>query len=379
MKMSGLLYLLFVSIISLSPRWAQAQLPLYDEASRNQQKSQWQVDLQTTYYQATANYTNSGGQFESLPAGNEYKLIDFDFGARWIASPKWAFYTSSRVSNAESSDGFFSRRNSTFTQVVLGGDYKLYSSKKYEISPDFSVTLPLERVDVTQDEVLNREGAIEVTGKVVGRAQLGKWDPFAFLGINYRDEGRSTLLPYGAGVDYHWQPSMTIGAEIRGYQTIVDDEFSDDRIRREAAAARNGAALRYFSVNPSLLESNFWLRGNLFQNWGFKVGAGTSITGASTSAGWNLIGGVNYSFESLGRSTQRPFRAVEDTPNFQEETDDGVDQNLFQIAPPPTPPPPPAPVQQPDPEAAKKRIQKELDQTEFQIELKSTKPKKKRK
>lgn len=349
---------------------AHAQMPLYDEAGRTYQANTWQVDFQTTYYQATANYTKDGGEYVGLDSGHSFRLIDFDFGTRWVPTSRWGIYLSSRVSNAESNDTINTRRNSTFTQAVIGTDYRLYAGKSFELIPDLSVTVPVERVDAAADEVLNREGSLEATAKMIARMHWGRLDPFAFVGFNYRDENRASLLPYGVGAELQLG-SWMFGGEVRGYQTVIKDSSNINSLQRIAIAARSGGALRYYSENPSLLETNFWLRKAFLDSWDFKLGAGTSITGTNTAAGWNVIAGLSYFFEgwksSPGSSSasSRPYRAVEDNSGqFQEEINDGVDQNLFEA---PKPPPlPPKPAANPE----KQKLQKELDQTEFQIQLK---------
>jgi hypothetical protein len=370
--MSGLLFLsAFASSIVFSTT-ALAQFPMHDEARREYQQGIWQFDLQSTYYKATANYTRAGGQYNNLASGYGYQTLDFDFGTRWTPRKNWGIYASSRVANAESTDPLSTRRNSTFTQVVLGSDFVVYAKRNYQIAPDFSVTLPLERVQVQTDEVTNREGAIEISGQMVGRVTWGQWHPFTFAGFTWRDEDRSALVPFGLGVERDFQ-QWSLGAELRGYQTAIKDKYSNDPLKREALAVKNGTALRYYSVDPSLLETNFWMRKDLGESWDLKLGGGASITGQSTSAGWNLVAGITYFFNAAERTrTRRQDITVEETPSsFQEEINDGVDQNLFRLIPANPPAENPADQQ-------KKKMQKDLDQTEFQIELKRPGKKKKK-
>lgn len=369
MKLSVFLFFLCGSLLTSFADEARAQLSLYDEAGRTYKTRFWSFDAQTTYYQSTANYTKGGAEYVSLAEGHKYNLIDFDFGTRYVPSADWAIYMTSQVSNAESSDGVDVRRNSTFSKAVLGTDFLIFSSKRFDFYPDVSLTFPIERIDTASDEVLNREGAVELSSRLIGRLHWKSLDPYAFTGFTYRDQGRSSLLPYGLGIEFR-RPKWSLGGEVRGYQTVIKDKFSDTPLERESVAPRNGGALRYFSINPSLMEANAWVRGNITKNWNLKVGGGTSITGTNTSAGWNLIASLSYTFRSGALSRHGFWRKKtnEDTDRFIEEINDGVDQSLF--TPPPVPP-------RDEKEVRKKKIQKELDQTEFQIELKRTKPRKK--
>lgn len=383
------------STLLLCSSLAQAQLPLYDEAGRSYQTGRWQFDAQTTYYQATANYTRSGGEYVTLPNGYSYSLLDFDFGARWVMKKNWALYASSRVSNAESKNTVDTRKDSSLTQLVLGSDFLVYQSQRWDLYPDLSLTVPFKRVDATGDTVINGEGTMDFTAKLIARANWGAFDPFAFAGFTYRDDDRSSLLPYGVGAELQFS-SWRLGAELRGYQTVIHDKFENSPARREIVANRNGGALRYYTVDPSLLETNLWLRGNLTSTWALKLGGGTSLTGSAIAAGWNVFAGLSFSpqFRSGSTPLVTPYKDQRDAnaPAFQEETNDGVDQNLFRR---PEPPKPVAPPIQMEPEHIKpsappvapppvptiqrqKKMQQELDQTEFQIELKTTKKKKKK-
>ena len=123
----------------------------------------------------------------------------------------------------------------------------------------------------------------------------------------------------------------------------------------------------------SILEANAWVRGQMTDTLTMKLGGGASITGASTSAGWNVVAALTYFFEPANRPGFRPSSARdEETSKFREETQDGVNQELFEA---PRPPPPPLP---PSPEEQRKKLQKELDKTEMQIELKKAKPKRRK-
>jgi hypothetical protein len=352
---------------------AQAQSPLFDEVGRNFRGRQWEFALQTNYFQATANYTPGGGQYTSLVSGSSYNLMTFDFGTRWIPVNRWGIYASTQVGNAESKDLIDTRRNSTFTQAVVGSDYLWISNKRWELYPDFALTFPIERVDANRDEVLNHEGALELATRFVGRARWGSFEPFAFLGYTYRDEDRASLLPYGVGAEFQFS-SWALGGELRGYQSATRDRSSVTNVQRAAMAARNGGALKFNSTDPALMETNFWLKGSLMEAVDFKLGGGTSITGTNMAAGWNVFVALSYAFAEApsGRTYSPPKRGrshQEDAERFEEEINDGVNQNLFS--------PTTAGEMAKEKAEEKKKLQNEMDQTEFQIELKSAKKKRK--
>lgn len=339
---------------------------------RTTEAGQWDLEADFNYYNATANYSRDGGEYESLPGGFAYKLMEFDFGARWTPSNKWGFFTQARYGYAASDDGVTSRTNGAFSHLKFGADLQMGRFASFDLMPEFSLLFPMSRVSPSEDKVLVGEGAMELDARLIAKTQWSFLQPMAFVGITYRDEGRSTLLPYGFGAEVAFS-SMALGAELRGYQSIIDDEKTDEPLTKEGVRFKNGGALKFYSVNPSLLETNLWLRFNKSGRYQFKIGGGTSITGSSMAAGWSVFTTLNYQFETTARSSYdsappQPDPAIE----FREETHDGVDQNIFRLPPPPTPP---KPKPTPNPRLQKKKLQKELDQTEMMIELRSNKKK----
>lgn len=369
MRLSVSLCFLILSLISSHE--VRAQVPLFDEPGRDYDTGVWNFSLQSTYYEANANYTEDGGQFVSLPSGYSYNLLLFDFGARWVPRNQWAVYVSSQIANATSENATDTRKNSSLTQALIGTDFILASWRRFELAPDFSLLFPFDRIDPTQDHVLNHEGAIQASGRILAKAQFGVFHPFGFAGLTYRDEGRSTLLPYGLGAELQFT-NWIFGGELRGYQTVANDKYSNEPNQREVVAANNGGAMKFYAIDPSLVETNFWLKKKMAPQWDLKLGGGTSITGANTAAGWNVIAGLSYSFKPAQRSRSR-ISPPEEHLYFREETNDGVDQELFRRPPPPPPVPKELTTEQ-----QRKKLQKELNQTEFQIELKRTKTKKKK-
>ena len=179
--------------------------------------------------------------------------------------------------------------------------------------------------------------------------------------------------------------SFKLGGEIRGYQTVIKDQYTNDPVKREVIVAKNGNSLRYDSVDPSLLESNFWI-GGTGKSLGWKLGGGTTVTGSSVAAGLSAFLKINYQFEATAshsepiptaspHSQERP-----DVEKFQEDVNDGVNQELFegpgqQQPKPVIKIPAKTPNQQDTTSGSEQQLQEELKKTEFQIELKRKKKK----
>lgn len=376
MKLSGILLFLLLSL------QAFAEFPLLDEPGRKFKQDLWDIQTQLSYFQATANYTKGGGSFADLPSGSSYRLINLDFGLRYGFSKQWGAFALSQISSAESKNGADTRANSGLTQIVGGADYLFFAKGATELFSDISLTVPFKKVSVQSDEVLNSEGAMELSARLVARQRWRSLEFFAFSGFTYRDEGRSGLVPYGFGSEWSLS-SLGLGAELRGYETVVSDQSSNDSVQRQSVAAKNGNSLKFFSVDPSLLETNFWIRSKSKSDLSWKAGGGITLTGASSGAGWNLFLGLGYAFDrSVNRSEPVDYSdwdapAVKpgvkpEVERFREDISDEANQNYFRKTPVPVVPKPVPPKNNKD------QIQKDLNQMEFQIELKRKKPIKKK-
>jgi hypothetical protein len=332
----------------------------------------WELEANSSLYQTQNNYTRSGNTYDSLPNGGRYQLINLDLGARWSMTRSWAVYSGTQIGAAESKDATLTRTTSQFNQVLVGTDFVL-TDGAFKLIPDLQFVMPLARVDKNSNNVQTSEGAMEFIGRVIARFDLSRLRNQTFVGMTYRDEGRSTLLNYGAGTELALGNSY-LGAEVRGFSTVINDQYTSNSTEREGTALRvNGGSNKFNSLNPSLLDSNYWYRWDNGK-WGLQLGAGFSITGASYAAGLQAFANFVYRLHIESERRSAPVNKS-DLDRFQEETNDGVDQILFQ---PPAPPPPPPPPAEPS-EAVKKRnrLKDELNKTEMQIELKTQKKRKK--
>lgn len=369
----------------------------FDEL-RTFRTGEFNLEAAFKYDQSTGNYDN-GGKFASLPSDDSFSLMDLTLGGRWVLYPRVGVIVSTDIAQAQSKDLIKTRTQSSVTNVTAGFDYLWISHKTWALWPEFTLKYPFHRVDFNSDEVLNDEGAIEATARAVGRMRLGGFDTFAYVGYRYRDEGRSGVMPFGAGGEIPVS-NLKVGADLSGYQTVVNDSGTGNTYNRDYVTYRDGGTLFFDSINPARLDANVWLKWN-HDPVQIKVGGGTTLAAANIAGGWWAFAAVEYQLQTVW-DKQRSHPINPSTPpggqpyqnsHFQEELDDGVDQNLFV---PPPPPPPPAsahpapmleesttPVVKPKNPTKKEirqmkkeqqqKMQNDLDQTEMQIELKSKK------
>jgi hypothetical protein len=260
----------------------------------------------------------------------------------------------------------------------------------FSLIPEFSFLYPMVKNEITGDSVPFSEGVMESTGVLNAQIDFKTFKLTGFAGFNYRDQGRSSLFPYGAVAELNFI-KWSLGADLKGYASLGFDKDTDNDTARLAYVARtSGGANRYTSVNPNYLELNSWLKIRTSNRWAFKLGGGTTLNGASTAAGWNIAAGISFNMVPQNEST--PGSDIE---RFHEETNDGVDQKLFvpedsvkKPEPvkesetgsieyyPPAQEPAKKPKKKTKPAASTKNIQQQLDETEVQIQLKSVKKKK---
>lgn len=326
------------------------------------------IDLEYSFqfFQTSANYTNEGGSFEKLPAGYGYQLMTHDFGLRWSVTDRWAVLTKAHVGFAEAEDPTAKRTHSGLSGVTLATDWIAAESKSWELVPELFAFVPTENVDSSTDHALISEGVLEFGGQIIGRLVLGDFINYASGGYTQRDQGRSGLLTYSFGSEYV-HTHFAFGAGVQGFTSVYDDEDSDQPQVRNAVLLTNGASQKFYGVNPDLTEFSAWYRADAGRTLGIKFGGGMTITGKSSAHGEFLFATLNYRFQGPKiKSSPSPNkrRPVPESEKFQEDLTDGVDQSLFESI---------------DPRRKKKpsneSIQKELDDTEMKIELRSLRKK----
>jgi hypothetical protein len=368
----------------------------------------WEFNLEAKYFQTTGTYSKSGGAVSSLDGGYSNALTDIEGSFRTILPARnWAIFGEATLSSVEAKSPSATRTNSGLNQAGIGTDYVMYKGD-FALIPEFTLTFPFTKNETTTDNAAIGEGATELAARLIAQVNSGRMRYAGWGGYAYRDQGRSALIPYGIAADIrlsYWY----FGADLKGYSsTSYDKDTDSDSARISWAKRANGNSLKYFSVNPSLLETNIWAGVQSTQQLGFKFGFGTTLNGTNSAAGmslnamliWRMLTDTKPKSQPFMRMTPTRSTAPKKTPSeidrFQEQTQDGVDQSLFenedelyeetiypnqapiknnQLAPPAeTKSQPPAKQKRTvKPKRDTLNIQDELDQTEMQIELKKNK------
>lgn len=353
------------------------------ESYKEFKRDRWDFEIGSQYFYSEANYSSSNGS-QSLLNGNHYQLLDVNFATRYMPKRNSSIFAWGNIGNAESKDSIATRTNSALSEAAVGFDFLMYSDA-FELVPEVIAVIPFEKVDPASDTVLNSEGVLEVRSRLIAQKNYGDWRAYGWLGFNYRGDGRSFLMPWGVGAQLKFG-LIRWGAELFGYQSATEDTDKDSILRTAYINGVNAGSMKFYSVNPSLMDSRVYATWLISPKWSVQAEGGMTLTGSNSAAGFHFGGLLRYSFDlTEGYVEERYVPEESPVPNyrsnmyeepalssekkvnqFRETTEDGVDQNLFK----------PQPTKKP--KIVDPQLQKQLDETEFDVELKTNKKKKKR-
>lgn len=309
------------------------------------------------------------------------------------------------LAESESNDPTFGavRANSAINELHFGTDFILMSHP-FELIPEIQIAYPLEKYDVTTDDVMTSEGALQATAAIRLQYNSGSFLTFGKLGYTYRAEGRSSLLPYSIAAAYDTGHTL-FGLDISGFESITSDLDGKAPLTRVTAVNRvEAGANRFFSIDPSATDAALFLNMDITPRWSLDLNGGYIFAGANYPQGIHAGATITINWDLYpSNQSHRPSPIEMSAPvsessklstekeinSFEEQVQDGVDQNLFKARPTEKPKPPP--IQQPKPNIKpvkppvwmkrgtpaksgkrkinKKSLQEELDETEMQIKL----------
>lgn len=304
------------------------------------------MDASVNFFKSDANYKN-GGSKENLPGGFSYELTEVYLSGRYLISDSFAVSGGFNVGNSVAKDSLKTLTNSTVNWVQLGGDYLIYDDGM-NISIDATVQIPIEKVSDTMDTSLNSDGALHFIPRAIISKELGIFTPYAYLGLDWRDQGLSTSALYGGGAKLGFG-SAEIGAEVNAYSAVVNDKYTNEAAKRETIInSFNASSKKFYSINPSGVDTEFYLRYHASENWMLQVGGGLTLTGSESAAGYHAGALVRFLLPTSGKFTssnqmrtrpatrQRPAaQPVKKQKQFEDEIEDemhnnNVDGNYFE-------------------------------------------------
>lgn len=343
----------------------------FDEIRFYPQKT-WQWDLVGEYLSSTSNYASTGGVYTNLPSGNYYNLFTTDVSFRTMVPKKnWAWYGGTQLAYSMTRNTAQTLTNTNFPFVKIGTDYVMYSGS-FLLIPDFYFVYPMVKNDFSSTSMAAvGDGTMQASAQLRIQGVFNTMWLSAYSGFIYRDGGRSSVIPYGLTAELPFT-RWILGGSLTGYSSATYDANTNNATQQVAWNNNvNGGSQMFGSINPQVLEANGWVKWKLNKEYTILAGGGSTLSGSNMANYWNVNAGISYRMAT--KETSAPAAPVA-KPNpflFQEETADGVDQQLFQKEELVAPPPPAPHDYQPVP-----NLQNELNKTENQMELKLKKKKK---
>ncbi len=290
--------------------------------------------LSAEYFSSSGNY-DSGGAKQNLISGASFQNISTELSARYLFWDKFGIYTGLLFNNVQTSNGVRDRANSALAYYSFGADLEVYRNLNWSVYVDGNYRMANESINVTGDDAIASDGANEAIVSAVTIFQNESWRFYGKAGYDYRTEGLSALVRYGVGGDYSFG-SLKVGLNLPGYATVQDDEKTATPIDRDLVTTRvNGGSRKYYAVNPNSLEAQIYAVYNWGKDLALKVYGGNTITGSNSAEGFTGGLALNWGFgmaKKAIRSQDLPNNSnlPDDEAGFKVDTNDGVDQGIFQ-------------------------------------------------
>ena len=257
-------------------------------------EGQFSFFTQYKTFNTTSNFDATGGSFTRLDPGKSYSHSLMSFKMQYDFSTSLTSYGGFNYSTAESNDGSFTRSNSSLSGFEGGIQYKALKVP-FLIVPQIHFVLPFDTIkgEGSSDKVLTSEGVIEVEAGSWFQKKLWILYNYAYLGLDYRSDGRSALGKYKVGT-YTRLRSIYLGTEVDGFNSITDDSSTDNPAYKTwYTDLVNGGSLTFYSVNPNLLNATVWGGFIVSDNYLFKIGYTQALNGKSHARGNTFFVGLD--------------------------------------------------------------------------------------
>ncbi|MFN7906320.1 MAG: hypothetical protein ACK5P5_14160 [Pseudobdellovibrionaceae bacterium] len=271
-----------------------------------------ETDLNAKYFSSISNYKTSG-ENQALPNGNSFTQFDLGLRGRYVFYPRWSLVGGGILGNATAQglDRFnrtTKRTNSSISEISVGAQYFMGFFADTELFPEVILHYPFEKVstDSAADTLPNSEGVYELTSMMRIQRDLNSWRLFANSGLGIRGDGRSMLLHYGVGFDIPTR-KFIFGGHLNGYESLSKDSQSGnsgtgdpEKDRLVFANRVLGGSQKYYAYNPALTNISGFLKIGLGSSMTLGFEAGTSFRGSNAANGYfiNSLFSMSFDFSS---------------------------------------------------------------------------------
>jgi hypothetical protein len=293
------------------------------------------------YLNTSANFDSEGDEID-MTGSFGYKNITTSLDGTYYFGGGWAANAGLRFANAESSSPAEERSNSALTDVHVYGQ-KLLSWSRIRFVPEVGVLFTTDEITQTQDDVFLSEAVNVYSAGSWIISDLRYFKAYGFLGYDYRDDGRSNLLPWTAGLAFRASRAALL-AEMGGYKSVANDEDTDtpnELLRRNQNNLVNGTSLRYYSVNPDLTEIRLQAHYAFSREFSIFGGASYALMGKNTASGQVFNIGLTYNLDTADprlAKKRKPVRKWQRGDKVEDEIDaafeplveEDYDETLFE-------------------------------------------------
>lgn len=256
--------------------------------------NRYSVDIKTTYFDITKNF-NEQGEEVNLTNSGDYRHVLNEIKVQYDHDYRTSIFAQTFASYTVSDDRNFERENLQLSDVLVGADY-LVTDSWIRLVPSIAVKIPLYSFDNNTDDVIVNDGVYEVHTKINIAKDFNWFYSYAYLGLNYRGNGRSSLIPIGIEVLKQWN-RLAVGGGWSSYTGISDDSDKNNPTERNDSLNRvNSGAKLYHSVEPEWQSINAWVAYYVERQMYLQFGFDHRLAGENTASFTALFANLHFSF-----------------------------------------------------------------------------------
>lgn len=315
-------------------------------AGSNFKLNETEISTKVSYYSTSTNFDGAGNKVD-LAANGKLKDIELETKLRHILFQNIGIITGFKYNNVDTNNGTTQRNNATLSGYNLGIDYNVYEQPNWNLVLEALFVGSSEAVDQNTNEAIASDGASEARVGVTGYLKLGSmFETSAGVSYNYRTEGLASLLLYNLKIEALFN-SVGLGIAYIGLSPVNDDDFVNQTSVRDNVTSRvNAGSKKYYSVNPSSGKAIFDISYNFNSGLKTKLFFGSELSGQNTSQGNTFGAELSWVFggmpvqkapvkvsQPLVKKPEQELKLDENPESkdqFKVDTEDGVNQNIFQ-------------------------------------------------
>ena len=224
---------LFLSALALTSS-ASAERPTTPRTGN------FELGAHYSYFTTESNY-DQGGVKTGLLNNGGLSVNQGTLSASYDGGRRWRLLSSLNYNSTSTTDGYFDRDNSALTDGGLGAQYFTVTGR-FLVVPEVDGHVTFYQVSESSDQAAIAEGVNTLRGGAWAIWRLGEFQPFAYLGAEYRDAERAPLGHYVLGGHYA-ADALYVEGQLRGFFSLMDD--ADASL---AGRARRSAYLRFKNI-----------------------------------------------------------------------------------------------------------------------------------